>query len=103
MLDNATKTQILRLIDREVVPAVGCTEPMAVALCTAKAAETLGMRPQKITALLSANILKNAMGVGSPGEKDNRETLHRNTVRSGRQYGRGNHHRRTYGLHTCGA
>lgn len=67
MLDNATKTQIFRLIDREVVPAVGCTEPMAVALCTAKAAETLGMRPQKITALLSANILKNAMGVGIPG------------------------------------
>lgn len=67
MFDNATKTQILRLIDREVVPAVGCTEPMAVALCTAKAAETLGMRPQKITALLSANILKNAMGVGIPG------------------------------------
>ena len=67
MLDNATKPQILRLIDREVVPAVGCTEPMAVALCTAKAAETLGMRPQKITALLSANILKNAMGVGIPG------------------------------------
>ena len=67
MLDNATKTQILRLIDREVVPAVGCTEPMAVALCTAKAAKTLGMRPQKITALLSANILKNAMGVGIPG------------------------------------
>ena len=67
MLDNATKTQILRLIDREVVPAVGCTEPMAVALCTAKAAETLGIRPQKITALLSANILKNAMGVGIPG------------------------------------
>ena len=67
MLDNATKTQILRLIDREVVPAVGCTEPMAVALCTAKAAETLGMRPQKITALLSVNILKNAMGVGIPG------------------------------------
>ena len=67
MFDNATKTQILRLIDREVVPAVGCTEPMAVALCTAKAAETLSMRPQKITALLSANILKNAMGVGIPG------------------------------------
>lgn len=67
MLDNATKTQILRLINREVVPAVGCTEPMAVALCTAKAAETLGMRPQKITALLSTNILKNAMGVGIPG------------------------------------
>jgi len=67
MLDNAITTQIIRLINREVVPAVGCTEPMAVALCTAKAAETLGRRPQKITALLSANVLKNAMGVGIPG------------------------------------
>lgn len=41
---------------------------MAVALCTAKAAENLGnRRPEKITARLSANILKNAMGVGIPG------------------------------------
>lgn len=40
---------------------------MAVALCTAKATEMLGCRPEKITALLSANILKNAMGVGIPG------------------------------------
>ena len=52
---------------REVVPAVGCTEPMAVALCVARATEVLGCRPEKITALLSANILKNAMGVGIPG------------------------------------
>ncbi len=40
---------------------------MAVALCTARATETLGRKPEKITALLSANILKNAMGVGIPG------------------------------------
>lgn len=40
---------------------------MAVALCTARATELLGRRPEKITALLSANILKNAMGVGIPG------------------------------------
>lgn len=67
MLDNKTRNQILSLINKEVVPAVGCTEPMAVALCTAKAAECLGKRPMKITAALSANILKNAMGVGIPG------------------------------------
>lgn len=67
MLDKNTRTQILSLINKEVVPAVGCTEPMAVALCTARATETLGCRPEKITALLSANILKNAMGVGIPG------------------------------------
>ena len=52
---------------QEVVPAIGCTEPMAVALCTARATELLGCRPEKITAQLSGNILKNAMGVGIPG------------------------------------
>ncbi len=67
MLDNQTRQQIIALINREVVPAVGCTEPMAVALCTARATEELGRRPERITALLSANILKNAMGVGIPG------------------------------------
>lgn len=67
MLDKKIREQIIALINKEVVPAVGCTEPMAVALCTAKAAEVLGCRPTKITAVLSSNILKNAMGVGIPG------------------------------------
>ncbi len=67
MLEEHIRKQIIRLIHLEVVPAVGCTEPMAVALCTAKATEMLGCRPEEITALLSANILKNAMGVGIPG------------------------------------
>lgn len=67
MLDSAKRAQIIALINQEVVPAVGCTEPMAVALCTARATELLGARPEKITAYLSANIIKNAMGVGIPG------------------------------------
>ena len=67
MLDNNIRKQILSLINREVVPAVGCTEPMAVSLCTARAKEILKEIPEKITVLLSANILKNAMGVGIPG------------------------------------
>ncbi|MBP5347508.1 MAG: serine dehydratase subunit alpha family protein [Bacteroidaceae bacterium] len=62
-----TNAQIIKLVKSEVIPAVGCTEPMAVALCTAYAAESLGTVPQKINILLSANILKNAMGVGIPG------------------------------------
>lgn len=62
-----TNAEIIALIKREVVPAIGCTEPMAVALCVAYAAETLGSRPEKIEIRLSANILKNAMGVGIPG------------------------------------
>ena len=66
-MDHNTRKQILDLIAQEVVPAVGCTEPMAVALCVARATENLGRRPEKITVMLSANILKNAMGVGIPG------------------------------------
>lgn len=67
MVSKEIREQIIALVHKEVVPAIGCTEPMAVALCTAKATEQLGCRPEKITALLSANILKNAMGVGIPG------------------------------------
>ena len=67
MIAKSEREQIIALINREVVPAIGCTEPIAVALCVAKATETLGKRPEKIKALLSANILKNAMGVGIPG------------------------------------
>ncbi|MBR6184259.1 MAG: serine dehydratase subunit alpha family protein [Bacteroidales bacterium] len=59
--------QIIALIKREVVPAIGCTEPAAVALCTAYATEALGVRPERIDVSLSANMLKNAMGVGIPG------------------------------------
>lgn len=59
--------QIIDLINREVIPAIGCTEPIAVSLCVAKAAELLGEKPEKIELFLSANIIKNAMGVGIPG------------------------------------
>lgn len=61
------REQIIALIKREVVPSIGCTEPIAVALCVAKATETLGCHPENIKVFLSANILKNAMGVGIPG------------------------------------
>ena len=67
MIPQPERQQIIDLIRREVVPAIGCTEPIAVALCTARAAELLGALPEKIAVRLSANILKNAMGVGIPG------------------------------------
>ena len=67
MLEPNIREQIIELIHRQVVPAVGCTEPMAVALCAARATELLGEKPEKVSVLLSANILKNAMGVGIPG------------------------------------
>ena len=66
-MDDVLKKRIIALMKSEILPAVGCTEPMAVALCVARAKEELGCLPEKIEIFLSANILKNAMGVGIPG------------------------------------
>lgn len=57
---------ILQLLHQEVIPAIGCTEPIAVALCVARATELLGAEPDRITVHLSKNIYKNAMAVGIP-------------------------------------
>lgn len=59
-------SQINTLLHREVVPAIGCTEPIAVSLCIARACEVLGSLPERIVVNLSPNIYKNAMGVGIP-------------------------------------
>ena len=67
MQEKKIREGIIALVQKEVVPAIGCTEPMAVALCTSKAATVLGRRPERIEVLLSPNMLKNAMGVGIPG------------------------------------
>lgn len=68
MLTSSERKQIVSLVHHWVVPAIGCTEPICVALATSRAAEVLGCRrPERIEARLSANILKNAMGVGIPG------------------------------------
>lgn len=67
MIEKDKREEIIALIKREVVPAIGCTEPMAVSLCVARATEVLGCTPEKIEIKLSANMLKNAMGVGIPG------------------------------------
>lgn len=66
-MTTTEKDQIIALVKREVVPAIGCTEPMAVALAVAKSTEVLGSVPKQIDVQLSANMLKNAMGVGIPG------------------------------------
>ncbi|MEA5099347.1 MAG: L-serine ammonia-lyase, iron-sulfur-dependent, subunit alpha [Bacteroidales bacterium] len=64
MLKNEIIKQLLK---ENIILATGCTEPVAVALCVAKAKETLGKEPQRIELHLSPNIIKNAMGVGIPG------------------------------------
>ena len=57
MLKQEERAKIIALINREVIQAIGCTEPIAVALCTARATELLGTRPERIEVLLSANML----------------------------------------------
>ena len=66
-IDKSERDRIVKLVKEQVVPAIGCTEPICVALCVAKATETLGEKPESVHVFLSANILKNAMGVGIPG------------------------------------
>ncbi|MBR5832059.1 MAG: serine dehydratase subunit alpha family protein [Bacteroidales bacterium] len=66
-MTNAEIQDIKSLINREVVLAMGCTEPVAVALAVTKSRETLGVVPDKVEVNLSKNIFKNAMGVGIPG------------------------------------
>ncbi len=69
MIEQEKRKQIIALMHRQIVPAIGCTEPSAVALCAAVAAKLLpeGTVPEKIEVRASANIIKNAMGVGIPG------------------------------------
>ena len=59
--------QIRSLMQENIVLAVGCTEPVAVALAVAKAKEVLQEQVESVELQLSKNIIKNAMGVGIPG------------------------------------
>lgn len=66
-MERQTQLDIIKMVHREVIPATGCTEPVAVALTVAHAASVLANKPTQIKLELSANVLKNAMGVGIPG------------------------------------
>ncbi|MDY6064811.1 MAG: hypothetical protein SPI59_00590 [Finegoldia sp.] len=54
------------LLKTELVKALGCTEPISIALAAAKARETLGEIPTKIDIACSANIIKNVKAVTVP-------------------------------------
>lgn len=86
MLSEAKIRNMYRLLEKEVVPALGCTEPISVALAVAKATETWralagasvfafspssalseAVLPEKVSIRTSLNFYKNGMGVGIPG------------------------------------
>ncbi|MDO5062511.1 MAG: L-serine ammonia-lyase, iron-sulfur-dependent, subunit alpha [Peptostreptococcaceae bacterium] len=56
----------IQILRKELVPALGCTEPIALAYAAAKAREVLGEMPDRITVLCSGNIIKNVKGVTVP-------------------------------------
>ena len=58
---------LLKAVQQEVRPAIGCTEPVAVALGAAIAARELGKPVERIEVQVSANMMKNGMGVMVPG------------------------------------
>ena len=69
-MDKNRVAEIIELIHKEVKPALGCTEPVAVALAVARSCEEIAALKAKFTSIeveVSANILKNGMGVGIPG------------------------------------
>ncbi|MGB5444816.1 MAG: L-serine ammonia-lyase, iron-sulfur-dependent, subunit alpha [Psychromonas sp.] len=59
--------KFINIVKKEVVPALGCTEPVSVALAAAIAAKKLSGKPEKISVFVSPNLMKNGMGVGVPG------------------------------------
>ena len=66
MLSRTDIQNILKLLRKEVLPAIGGNETRMVALACAKAREVLGQEPDMVKAKLSSYIIKFAMGVGVP-------------------------------------
>ena len=62
----------IEILKEELVPALGCTEPIAIAYACAKAKEVLGAFPEKMTVRCSGNIVKNVMGVVVPNSQGQR-------------------------------
>ena len=61
-----TKDQMINMLRADVVPALGCTEPVCVALAAADAAKTVGGKVKTVTVKVNANIYKNGMSAGIP-------------------------------------
>ena len=62
-MDSALYANYLNILKQELVPALGCTEPIAIAYAAAKARQILGEFPDTVEMLLSGNIIKNVKGV----------------------------------------
>ena len=64
---NEIEKPLLHIVKHDVVPTLGCTEPISLALASAPAAKYLGKTPERIEAKVSPNLMKNGLGVAVPG------------------------------------
>ena len=65
-MDKQIYENYVTILRHELIPALGCTEPIAIALCAAKAREVLGTMPDSVEVRCSGNIIKNVKGVTVP-------------------------------------
>ena len=61
-----TKNELISFLKNDVAPALGCTEPVCVALCAANAAKYMTQMPERIQVTVNPNIYKNGMSAGIP-------------------------------------
>ncbi len=66
MLEKELQDEFIRIIREELVPAMGCTEPIALAYAAARGREALGCEPERIVARCSGNMIKNVRCVTIP-------------------------------------
>lgn len=65
-MDKKQYQNYIKILEAELIPAMGCTEPIAIAFAAAKARQLLGAMPEKLVAVCSGNIIKNVKGVNVP-------------------------------------
>ncbi len=71
-MNSALYANYLNILKQELVPALGCTEPIAIAYAAAKAHQVLGEFPDSVNMSLSGNIIKNVKGVTVPIRRSER-------------------------------
>ena len=71
-MDKRIYREYVAILKEELQPAMGCTEPIAVAYCAALARQTLGALPETVEVLASANIIKNVKSVIVPNTNGQR-------------------------------
>ena len=70
--NSVTYRTYVEILERELIRAMGCTEPIAIAYCAAKARSILGELPEKVEISASGNIIKNVKSVVVPNTEGRR-------------------------------